>query len=122
MPGVQRVKYKTNNGSVFNVILDASAGISVLIGTIPGDAYTENMTVRVSKNNKEVGIRPRQVLLSRVIGNEDVDDTCLLSYGYRYKTVPIPTKERWDAIEDNATFNISGTNYKVKKKISEKIE
>lgn len=122
MPATQRVKYETDAGSIFNVILDASTGISAIIGTLPGGTYTENMTVRVSKNNKEVGIRPRQVLLSREIGEDTSVETCLVMTGFRYKTVPIPTKTRWDAIADNATFVIAGTTYKVKKKISEKIE
>ena len=64
MPGIQRVKYQTANDSIFNVLLDDNTGVDTLIGTPPAGEYTENMTIRVSKNNKEVGIRPRQVLLT----------------------------------------------------------
>jgi len=119
MPGLQRVKYQTNNDNIFNVILDDNTGISALIGTIPTAAYTENMTIRVTKNTKEVGIRPRMVLLTRTIGENAADENCLVQTGERYKRVPIPTKARWDAIADNATFTIGGTTYKVAKKINE---
>lgn len=122
MPAIQRVKYETNEGSIFNVILDDSTGIDALIGTAPTGEYTENMTVRVSKNNKEVGIRPRQVLLSRTIGTEGDVTNCLINSAERYKKVPIPTKNRWDAIALNANFTIGGTSYKVKKKVAELVQ
>ncbi len=121
MPAIQRVKYATDSGSIFNVLLDESDGIDTLIGAPPTGDYTENMTVRVSKNNKEVGIKPRQVLLSRTIGSPDTVTNCLVQGADRYKRVPIPTIERWDEIELQADFTIAGTAYKVQKKISEKI-
>lgn len=69
MAGIQRLKYATDKGSVFNVLLDEADGIDTLIGAQPTGDYTENMTVRVSKNRKEVGIKPRFVLLTRTIGD-----------------------------------------------------
>ena len=119
MPGLQRVKYQTNNDSIFNVILDDNSGIDALIGTIPTGSYTENMTIKVSKNTKQVGIRPRMVLLTRTIGENAQEQNCLVQTGERYKRVPIPTKTRWDAIADKATFVIGGTTYTVQKKINE---
>lgn len=119
MAGIQRLKYQTDNDSIFNVLLDESAGIDTLIGTQPTGEYTENMTIRVSKNNKEVGIRPRQVLLVRKIGESAAEANCLLQTGERYKKVPIPTKTRWDAIVLQGLFTIGGTEYRVQKKIQE---
>jgi hypothetical protein len=121
MAGIQRLKYQTNNDSIFNVLLDDNTGIDTLIGTQPTADYTENMTIRVSKNNKEVGIRPRQVLLTRTIGGTAPDANCLVQTGERYKRVPIPTKTRWDAIALQSSFTIGGTEYKVQKKIQELI-
>lgn len=121
MAGLQRVKYQTDAGSIFNVILDDASGVDTFIGTIPSGAYTENMTVRVSKNNKEVGIQPRMILLARTVGTENSTTNCLVDYATRYKRIPIPTKTRWDAITDNSTHTLGGVQYKVKKKLAEKI-
>lgn len=119
MAGLQRVKYETDAGSIFNVILDDNTGVDTFIGTIPTGSYTENMTIRVTKNNKEVGIRPRMVLLTRTIASGEPDANCLVQTGERYKRIPIPTKTRWDAIADKSTHTIGGTVYTVKKKINE---
>jgi hypothetical protein len=119
MAGIQRVKYQTDADSIFNVLLDQNTGIDTLIGTVPTGAYTENMTIRVSKNNKEVGIRPRQVLLTRNIGGTTADANCLVQTADRYKRVPIPTKARWDTIALQSKFTIGGTEYTVRKKIQE---
>lgn len=121
MPGIQRLKYQTNNGSIFNVLLDDNTGVDALIGTEPSGEYTENMTIRVSKNNKEVGIRPRQVLLTRSIGTGTADSNCLVMTAQRYKRVPIPTETRWDNIALNSKHTIGGTEYTVAKKINELI-
>lgn len=122
MPAIQRLKYETNAGSIFNVLLDDSTGVDAVIGTAPTTEYTENMTIRVSKNNKEVGIRPRQVLMTRAIGTADTVTNCLVQDGTRYKRLPIPTQSRWDQIELNAKFTIAGTEYTVAKKINELIQ
>lgn len=121
MPGIQRLKYETNNGSIFNVLLDDNTGVDSLIGSPPTGEYTENMTIRISKNNKEVGIRPRQVLLSRNIGGNAAEANCLVQTATRYKRVAIPTEARWDAIALNAKFTIGGTEYTVSKKVNELI-
>ena len=121
MAGIQRLKYETNAGSIFNVLLDEAAGVDAVIGAAPAGAYTENMTIRVSKNNKEVGIRPRQVLLAREIGDSDTVSNCLVQGATRYKRLPIPTQARWDAIALNSKFTIAGTEYTVTKKINELI-
>ena len=121
MAGIQRLKYATNSGSIFNVLLDEATGVNTVIGGEATGAYTENMTIRVSKNNKEVGIRPRQVLLAREIGDSDTVSNCLVQGATRYKRLPIPTQARWDAIALNSKFTIAGTEYTVTKKINELI-
>lgn len=122
MAGIQRVKYQTDEDNVFNVLLDEATGIDTLIGTLPTGAYTENMTIRVTKNNKEVGIRPRMVLLARTINANAADANCLVQTAQRYKRVPIPTQTRWDAITLNSAFTIGGQSYIVAKKINEKVD
>lgn len=121
MAGIQRLKYATDKGSVFNVLLDEADGIDTLIGAQPTGDYTENMTVRVSKNRKEVGIKPRFVLLTRTIGDPDTITNCLIQGADRYKRVPIPTLTRWNAIALQSNFTIGGTAYTVQKKIAEEI-
>ena len=63
MAGTQRVKYQTDNGNIFNVVLDESSGISTLIGTVPTSPYTENMTIKVSKNTFKCSSEHCQVYL-----------------------------------------------------------
>ena len=121
MAGIQRLKYATDKGSVFNVLLDEADGIDTLIGAQPTGDYTENMTVRVSKNRKEVGIKPRFVLLTRTMGDPDTITNCLIQGADRYKRVPIPTLARWNAIALQSNFTIGGTGYAVPKKIAEEI-
>lgn len=121
MAGIQRIKYETNGGNIFNVLLDENTGIDALIGTPPALPYTENMTILISKNNKEAGISPRGVLLTRTIGGTAADANCLVQTGVRYKRVPIPTKARWDAILLQASYTIGGTEYKVAKKLEERV-
>lgn len=121
MAGIKRYKYQTDNGSIFNVLLDDSSGAATFVGSEPTGSYTENMTVRVSKNNKEVGISPRTVLLTRTINSGAADANCLIQVGERYKRIPIPTKTRWDAIALNSDVTIGGQTYKVTKKLGEKI-
>lgn len=121
MAGTKRYKYQTDNGSIFNVIVDDASGASTFIGTEPGGSYTENMTIRGSKNNKEVGISPRQVLLTRSINAGAADSNCLIQIGERYKRIAILTKTRWDAITLNSDVTIGGQAYKVTKKLNEKV-
>lgn len=121
MAGVARYKYETNNGSIFNVIVDDSSGASTFIGSEPSGAYTENMTVRVSKNNKEVGISPRAILLEREINTGAADQNCLIQVASRYKRIPILTETRWDTIALNSTVTIGGQAYTVKKKLQERV-
>ena len=113
MAGTQRIKYATDSGSVFYVIVDEATGIDEVIGDPPAGAATEAMTIRVTRNTKEVGIRPRYVLLGRTIGTAG-ESNCLVQTGMRYKKVAIPTRARLDAIEvgTNAdTFTIGGQLY-----------
>ena len=118
MPRLKRVKYKTDKGSVFNLITQDSTEVDNFIAPQVTDALTENFTVRVSKNAREVGIKPRYVLLGREIGAGTADANCLIQTGLRYKALAIPTLTRWNAIVEDSTVTINGQDYKVRKKIA----
>jgi hypothetical protein len=121
MPQILRKKYSTDNGSVFFTLLDGRAGAQEVAGDEPAGTMTENMTVRFTKNNKEVGIRPRHALLARSIGTQD-EDSCLVTTAERYKRVIVLTKARLDEIELEEEFTIGEATYKVKKLIDEEID
>lgn len=121
MARLKRVKYQTDKGSVFNLIVQDSPDIDTFIAPQVTAALTENFTVRVSKNEREVGIKPRYILLGREVGAGTADANCLVQTGLRYKAVAIPTLTRWDAIVEDSTISINGQDYKVRKKIAESL-
>lgn len=125
MPAVDRYKYETEEGNIFYVITDEASELSVIRGTPPTGDHTENMTCAVTKNNREVGIRPRMCLLERKI--EGTGDTqCLVNDAGRYKRVAILTPDQVSNINvgndtNQTTVTINGITYRAKKIIPEKV-
>ena len=91
-------KYQTKAGSIFKVRMDNDAVLDTIRGIPPTTAYTENMTVRVSKNSKEAGIQPRYTLFGRVVGTASASVGCLIDTGVRYKYVVSLTETAFNAI------------------------
>ena len=120
MSGIKRQKYKTDAGNIFYVLIDDSTGVDSVAGTQDSGGATEEMTIRSTKNRKEVGIRPRTALLTREIGSGE-DQNCLIQTGERYKRLVILTKDHADSLTLDQNYTIGGTQYKLAKVLPEEV-
>lgn len=112
--GVSEYKYTTNEGSIFKCRMDNDAVLDNIRGTPATGATTENMTVRISKNNKEAGISPRYVIFAREVGTTGGGGgggSCVLTTGKRYKNVICLTKAAFDAVVTGAIGGAGVTNF-----------
>lgn len=66
MPALVDGKYESDTGSVHVIKLTQERLTAA--GTAPTAAVDSNINVKVSKTNREYGIRPRGVRLSRLVG------------------------------------------------------
>lgn len=111
--GVSEYKYETDEGSIFKCRMDNDTVLDGIRGTAPTGATTENMTVRISKNNKEAGIAPRYVIFAREVGGGGGGDagSCVLNTGKRYKNVICLTKAAFDNVVTGAIGGTGVTNF-----------
>lgn len=87
MASFDQTKYEANNGDIYAIklsFIDAAAA-----GSPPTGAVTQPHRVKVSKTNREVGIRPRGVRLVRQIAAGAND------FLYKYKFLPVLTAAQW---------------------------
>lgn len=68
MPAKTTLKYEADGGSIHGLLLDPTR--AAVAGAEPSGAVSSNIKAKVSKGNKEYGIRPRGVRLTRVVGTE----------------------------------------------------
>lgn len=59
-------KYEADDGKIYPIRLNADTLAAA--GAEPAGGVTENVRVKVSKTNREFGIAPRKVILSRTAG------------------------------------------------------
>ena len=123
-----RFTYTTDAGNFFNLVMDKDTVLDTVRGTGSTSALTENMTIKLSKNNKEVGITPRYTIFAREIGTNTSSTTCLIDTGKKYKFVPSLTEAAWDAVVTDAsannqtTFTQNGATYKAVRKVRETVK
>ena len=128
MGSIANYKYETDAGSIFKVRMDGDAVLDSIRGTAPQGNYTEEMHVQVSKNDKEVGIRPRYVLFGREISGSG-NLNCLLNTGTRYKKVVILTQSQLGTITTGqpngagvTNFQQNGATYWALETVKEKVQ
>lgn len=117
-----RLKYQTDNGSIFYTIQEDDTGIAAIAGAPPTGEATEEMTVRISKNTRQVGIRPRYALLARKVGTDGEGANGLVQYGFHYRKVAILTDTQADTLEPETTYTIAGVAYTLKRVVKEDID
>lgn len=66
MPARTRTKYQSDDDEVY--ALSLTPDFAAKAGTAPTGAVTSPIKVKVSKGNREYGLRPRGVTLARTIG------------------------------------------------------
>lgn len=112
MVAFQDVKYETNEGDISIMrLLPSRAAVA---GTQPADASNTSLRVKISKSDREFGVRPRGVRLSRIVGT--APDTFR-----RYSFLPVttPTAFATAAFQLGATIAIDGTDWTVSARIEE---
>lgn len=126
MAGFRTIVYLTNNENTFKCKVEDDDDVLAFIAPLvvaPAGGLTEDMSVRISKNDREAGIQPRYVTLSRTLGEEGEETANgLVNSGKAYRRVIIPTLARWNAIVDGLEVTIDGITYTVATKSSEDIE
>lgn len=75
--GTTRYRYETDKGNIFYCRTDNSPALASCRGPEPTGSITENITFEFSKNAKEVGCRPRHVMLYLKVA--DTVDGCMLN-------------------------------------------
>ena len=125
MPRFVTQPYQTNNGSFFKCKIEASTGVDAVRGPAavpPATGLTEDMTVRISKNNREAGIQPRHVILSRTIGTEgEVGPGGLVNSAKAYKRVIVTAPAGFGVLAPGSDVTIGGVDYEVVRYVSEEI-
>ena len=112
MAVLSTVKYEGNDGQVYNIKL--TADFAVAAGTEPTGGVTSDIKPKLTKSDREHGIRPRGVRLVRTIGTAP-------DQFKKYATIPVLTAVEWNsgAYAPGAAINVGTTAYTVVSRISE---
>lgn len=106
------VKYESNSGQIYQLSLNPDRAAAA--GTEPTGGVTSDIKAKVSKSNREFGIRPRGVRLSRVVGT--APDTFR-----KYSFLPVLTPVAFATADFQlgATITIGGVVWTVVVRIGE---
>lgn len=96
MPAYISTKYEANNGDIHFIRL--SPDYAAQAGNPPAGGVNTNVKAKISKSNREFGIRPRRVILSRTVGTEP--DTFK-----KYTSLPVLTQTAFNT----ATYALGET-------------
>jgi hypothetical protein len=105
-------KYESDEGNIHPIRIKTERLAAA--GTAPTGAITSNAYAKISKTNREFGIRPRGVRLARTLG------TAPLTFK-RYAFVPVLTGEVWDgaAYDPGETLAVDGVDWQVVARVPE---
>jgi hypothetical protein len=96
MPARTRTKYEADSGEIH--FLSLTPDYAAKAGTEPTGAVTNNIRAKVSKSNREYGIKPRGVTLARTIGTAP---NTFVKYAF------LPLRSKADA--NSATYALGQT-------------
>jgi len=105
-------KYESDDGIIHPIRINSTRVAAA--GTAPAGAVTSNAYAKISKSNREFGIRPRGVRLVRTLGTGD------LAFK-KYSFLPVLTSTAWDAntFDPGATVTIDETAWTVAARVPE---
>ncbi len=105
-------KYEADDGDIKPIRL--AAATKAAAGAEPGGAVTDDDFVKVSKSNREFGMRPRGVRLKINDGTEEEPN-------YRYRFLPVLSKAAYDGNGFNVrgTVTIDGEAWEIVRKVPE---
>lgn len=105
-----RTKYQSDEGGIHPISLDP--GSVAAAGAAPTAAIDSQIRAKVSKSNKEAGLRPRGLRLARTVGaapNEFV----------RYAFAPVLTPTAYEAATVQGTVTYQGDTWTIVAKVPE---
>jgi len=98
--GFVSTKYEADSGDIHPIrIGDENVAFA---GAAPSGEIDNDIRVKVTKTNREFGLRPRYVVLARTVGTTPNDFK-------RYKRVPMLTQQAWEDAE--VPIEIGGDNW-----------
>ena len=106
------IKYEANSGNIHQMQL--SPDFAAAAGTEPTGAVDSDIIPKVSKSDREFGIRPRGVRLVRTVGT--APDTFK-----KYTFVPVMTATEWNSATyaKGATVTVGSIDYVVSSRLDE---
>lgn len=112
-----RAKYEAENGNIHVIRLDVATSL-VANNAEPAGAVNSDIKVKISKNNREHGLRPRMAVLYREVQAAGPDGivTRIL-----YARIPILSKAAWATASwaKEAAVEYAGKNWKVLERMAE---
>ena len=112
MPARKTLKYQADSSEIHGLLLDPDRAAKA--GTEPTGDVSSNIKCKVSKGNKEFGLRPRGVRLARIVGTDP--DTFR-----KYSFLPVLTAAAFGSatFAVGATITIGGVDWEVAAKVAE---
>jgi len=101
-----RGKYQSDEDTIHTIRL--STARLAAAGTAPTAAVNSEINVKVSKSNREFGIRPRGVTLQKPVNPSATD-----KISYAFLPVLTPTAFDSDAFKKDATVTIGTVQWKI---------
>lgn len=110
-------KYESDSGSIHKLRM-STAKAAVANNTEPSGSIDSSIRVKVSKSNREYGIRPRGARLYRTVTGGTGDDAVTKTL---YAFLPILTAAVYDgnSFAEEATVTYNGSTWKVLSKVAE---
>mgnify|MGYP001627657442 CR=1 FL=1 len=112
--GLATFKYKTNKGSIFRVKFDDNTLWQTATGAEPTEALTETLTLKISRNNTEVGGTPRLAIFHRLAQQNQnagpYNGTCISPEPEAVKYVPVLKPDH--TIASGTTIVINGASWR----------
>lgn len=112
MAVLSEVKYEDQFGAIYNLKLSAISAAAA--GTEPTGGVSTDVSPKITKSEREFGIRPRGVRVSKIFGTAPDEFR-------KYKFIPILTQAEWlsAAYSKGAIVVIDGENWTVTSKVAE---
>ncbi len=112
MVALTTVKYEADDSTIYSLKL--TPDFAAAAGTEPTGGVNSDVKPKITKTNREHGIRPRAVRLVRTVGT--APDTFK-----KYAFLPVLTAVEWGsgAYSPGAAINIGTTAYTVSSRIAE---
>lgn len=107
-----KTKYESDDGDIKPIRL--AADTIAAAGAPPAGVVTDSDSAKVSKSNRQYGVRPRGVTLFRTLG------TAPLTF-QRYKFLPVLTPTAWasSAFAPSSTITVGATAWTVLARVPE---